>query len=76
VRDRLRTRDARPKTILPWLPWLFPLGLPVAVFAVAFAPTWLIGILGLVALALLGYGGVPLYWRLRQGRGNGNGDSH
>jgi hypothetical protein len=57
------------------LPWLLPFGLPVAVFVAALAPEWLLGILGLVATALLAYVGVPLYWRIRQGRGDGNGVS-
>jgi hypothetical protein len=52
------------------LPWLFPIVLVGVVLVVAFAPNWLIGILGLVACALLAWVGVPLYWRLRQGRGD------
>ncbi|MBV9364403.1 MAG: hypothetical protein JO286_11780 [Solirubrobacterales bacterium] len=57
------------------LPWLLPMAMLVAVLAVALAPNWLIGILGFVALTLLGYVGVPLYWRLRQDPGDGNGES-
>jgi ammonia channel protein AmtB len=57
------------------LPWLVPVGLVAVVPAVAFVPNWLVGILGLVALALIGWLGVPLYWRLRQDRGDGSGVS-
>ena len=57
------------------VPWLLPLGLPGTVLVLTFAPGWLIGILGLIATALLAYVGVPLYWRLRQGRGDGSGES-
>ena len=57
------------------LPWLIPVGLVAVVPAVAFVPNWLVGILGLVALALLGWVGVPLYWRLRHDRGPGSGTS-
>ena len=65
-------RDVRSKMILPWL---LPLALLGIVIVVAFAPGWLIGILGLVAATLLAYAGVPLYWRLRQRRDDGSGES-
>jgi hypothetical protein len=42
---------------------------------VTFAPGWLLGIVGLIAATLLAYVGVPLYWRFRQGRGDGSGES-
>lgn len=46
--------------------WLFPLILLVVVVAVAFAPTWLIGLVGVVVLFTLGYGGATLYYRRAQ----------
>jgi predicted PurR-regulated permease PerM len=57
------------------LPWLLPLGLLGTVLVVTFAPGWLLGIVGLIAATLLAYVGVPLYWRFRQGRGDGSGES-
>lgn len=50
------------------LPWMFPLALLLAVLAVAFAPTPVSGILGVVVFLVIGYVGVPLYYRrYRQG---------
>jgi hypothetical protein len=43
------------------LQWLFPLILLVLVIAIAFAPSWLTGLVGVVAFMVLGYGGVTLY---------------
>jgi hypothetical protein len=66
-------RNVRSKTILPWL---FPLTLVLAVLVVAFAPSVVTGVLGVVVFILLGCGrGVPLWHRLRHDRGDGSGAS-
>lgn len=44
------------------LSWLFPLALLLVVLAVAFAPSPVIGVLGVVVSLALGYGVVPLYY--------------
>jgi membrane protein implicated in regulation of membrane protease activity len=54
------------------LPWLLPFGLPVAVLAIAFAPGWLMGIVGLVVSGLLAWVLVPWYWRVLQSRDSGD----
>jgi hypothetical protein len=48
------------------LQWLFPLILVVLVIAIAFAPGWLTGVIGVVVFMVLGYGGVTLYYRRYQ----------
>ncbi len=48
------------------LPWLFPLALLVLVVSVAFAPGWLVGLVGVVVFYTLGYGGLALYSRRSQ----------
>jgi hypothetical protein len=48
------------------LPWLFPLALLVLVVAIAFAPGWILGLIGVVVLGVLGYGGVAWYYRRYQ----------
>jgi hypothetical protein len=48
------------------LQWLFPLILLVLVVAIAFAPSWLTGLVGVVVFFTLGYGGVTLYYRRAQ----------
>ena len=49
------------------LPWLFPLALVVLVVAIAFAPGWMIGLIGVVVFGMLGYGGVAWsYLRYQQ----------
>jgi hypothetical protein len=45
------------------LPWLFPLAALVLVIAIAFAPGWVIGLIGVVLFGMLGYGGVAWYYR-------------
>lgn len=37
------------------LPWLFPLALLIVV-AIAFAPGWVIGLIGVLVFGILGYG--------------------
>jgi hypothetical protein len=48
------------------LQWLFPVILLVLVVAIAFAPSWLTGLIGVVVFFTLGYGGVTLYYRRSQ----------
>jgi hypothetical protein len=48
------------------LQWLFPLALLVLVVAIAFAPGWVIGLIGVAAFGMLGYGGVAWYYRRSQ----------
>jgi hypothetical protein len=48
------------------LQWLFPLILLVLVVAIAFAPSWMTGLVGVVVFFTLGYGGVTLYHRRSQ----------
>jgi hypothetical protein len=48
------------------LPWLFPLALLVLVAALAFAPVWITGLIGVVVFGMLGYGGVAWYYRRYQ----------
>jgi positive regulator of sigma E activity len=55
------------------LQWLFPLILLVLVIAIAFAPSWLTGLVGAVVIFTLGYGGVTLYYRRSQQRDERNG---
>jgi positive regulator of sigma E activity len=50
------------------LPWLMPLVMVLAVLAVAFAPPVVIAVLGVVVFAVLGFVGVPLYYRQYQQR--------
>jgi positive regulator of sigma E activity len=45
------------------LQWLMPLVMVLAVLAAAFAPPAVIAVLGVVIFAVLGYVGVPLYYR-------------
>jgi hypothetical protein len=55
------------------LPWLFPLALVLVVLAVAFAPSPVIGVLGVVVFLALGYVAVPLlYYRRYQRRSDRN----
>ena len=70
--------DSAPVRHVRWnmmLPWLFPLALVGAVLAVAFAPNWLVGVLGFLVFTALGWVGVPLYSRLRYRRSDGSGES-
>ena len=48
------------------LPWLFPLALLVLVVAIAVAPGWIVGLVTVVVLGMLGYGGVAWYYRRYQ----------
>ena len=48
------------------LQWLFPLMLLVVVVVMAFAPSWLTRLVGVVALFTLSFGGVTLYYRRSQ----------
>jgi hypothetical protein len=48
------------------LQWAFPLALLVLVVAIALAPGWVIGLIAVVVLGTLGYGGVALYYRRYQ----------
>jgi len=48
------------------LPWLFPLALLVLVVAIASAPGWVTGLIGVVVFGMLGYGGVVWYYRRHQ----------
>ena len=45
------------------LQWLFPLMLLVVVVVMAFAPSWLTGFFGIVALFTLSFGGVRLFYQ-------------
>jgi hypothetical protein len=58
-------RQPRPR-VNALLPWLFPLALLVLVLLIAFAPGWVLGLLGVVVFAALGYGGVVMYYRRYQ----------
>jgi positive regulator of sigma E activity len=48
------------------LTWLFPLALLVVVVALAVAPGWIAGLIGIVVFGLLGYWGVAWYYRRYQ----------
>jgi len=48
------------------LQWLFPLALLVLVVAIAFAPGWVTGLIGVVVFGMLGYGGVAWYYQRYQ----------
>lgn len=59
--------DAQPRRrVNAMLPWLFPLALLVLVLVIAFAPGWVLGLIGVVVFGALGYGGVVLYYRRYQ----------
>jgi CHASE2 domain-containing sensor protein len=48
------------------LQWAFPLALLVLVAVIAFAPGWVIGLIAVLVLGMLGYGGVAWYYRSYQ----------
>jgi hypothetical protein len=57
------------------LQWALPVGLLLVVLLIALAPGVIGGAVGLVALFLLAYVGVPLYYRRYQERNSRNGSS-
>jgi positive regulator of sigma E activity len=57
------------------LPWLLPLAMVLAVVVMAFAPTAVAAVIGIVVLAVLGYVGVPLYYRHSRQRGDRGGSA-
>jgi len=56
--------DFHPTTAM--LQWLLPLVLLVSVIAIAVAPSWVIGLIGVVVFGVLGYGGVAWYYARSQ----------
>jgi uncharacterized membrane protein YdjX (TVP38/TMEM64 family) len=58
--------NGSPRLTTAALQWLFPLALLVLVVAIAFAPGWVIGLVGVVVFGTLGYGGGALYYRRYQ----------
>ena len=54
------------------LRWALPFALLLVVIVVALAPGAIVAVVGLVALFLLGYVGVPLYYRRYQKRNSRN----
>lgn len=63
LRATLRRMSGSRRLTTAMLSWLFPLVLLVLVVAVALAPAWLVGLIGVVVFGVLGYGGVAWYYR-------------
>ncbi len=64
MRHLTTMNDSRPTTAM--LQWLLPLFLLVSVIAIAFAPGWVVGLIGVVVFGMLGYGGVAWYYARHQ----------